>query len=867
MKQVRPLNVAIVGGGPGCKAIMDMIFAEKLSQLNMRLIGVASTDPKALGFLYAQEKGVYNTTDYRDLYKLEDLDMIIELTGNEEMANEIYQTKPQHVRVMDHVAARVFWDVFQVEEQRIAERLRSEELTKLAFAELNQIFETAADGMCIIDKSFDILRVNETFSVLSGLSKDDAVGMKCYEAFSGSHCHTTRCSLTRIIAGEQRVEMDTEKIDQDGRKLPCIVTATAFRDAEGELIGVVENVKDITPRKRAEAALLESEEKYSALVENSLTGVFIHQGGRYIFVNDRFAEMHGYDPEEMLGMDRTLLVHPDDRMTSVQIAAKRLKGEVVPQRYEIRRVTKGGELLWCDMMANRIDYAGEPAIMGNILDITERKRAEEALRESEKRYRTVLEASPDPVVVYDMEGKVTFTNPAFTKVFGWTADELLGRKMSYVPDENWPETQMMIDKVRVGDSFSDVESRRYTKQGNILDVSISAATYADHEGNPVGSVHVLRDITQRRQAETALRESEEKYRALFDNDPNSIFVLDQDSYIISDVNERTLQVYGYKRNELIGKSFKELGTNDYVEGVLAASGPKTRTLCSVYPKVEHERNNGKPFYVNVYACQGKHSEKYGVIVTTVDITESVAKEAQLMQASKMSTLGEMAAGVAHEINNPIAIMLGFTELLIDRVPKDSKEFQMLKTIEKQGISCKKIVENLLVFSRVPEKDTAETDITSNLQKVVNMVKNTLLTKKVDLKTKINQDLPKVRGDSHQLEQVYLNMISNAVAAMGDGGVLTISAHQSGDVIKIDFSDTGHGIPSRTIDKIFEPFFTTKKVGEGTGLGLYMSYGIVKKFGGEIQVTSRTKKAGLESGTTFTVTLPALTPGIQEATTH
>jgi len=562
MKQVRPLNVAIVGGGPGCKAIMDMILAEKLSQLNMRLIGVASTNPEAVGFLYAQEKGVYNTGDYRDLYKLEGLDMIIELTGNEEMANEIYQTKPQHLRVMDHVAARVFWDVFQVEEKRIAERLRSEDLTKLAFAELNQIFETAADGMCIIDKNFDILRVNETFAVLSGLSKDDVDGMKCYEAFPGSHCHTPRCSLTRIIDGEQRVEIDTEKLDQDGRKIPCIVTATAFQDTEGELIGVVENVKDITPRKRAEAALLESEEKYSALVENSLTGVFIHQDGRYVFGNDRFAEMHGYDPEELLGMDRTLLVHPDDRTTSVQTAAKRLRGEAVPQRYEIRRVKKDGEFLWCEMMANRIEYAGKPAIMGNILDITERKRAEEALRESEKRYRTVLETSPDPVVVYDMEGNVTFTNPAFTKGFGWTADELLGKKMRYVPDENWPETQMMIDKVRAGDSFSDVESRRYTKQGNILDVSISAATYADHEGNPGGSVHVLRDITQRRQAETALRESEEKYRALFDNDPNSIFVLDQDSHIISDVNKRTLQVYGYKRNELIGKSFKDLGTND-----------------------------------------------------------------------------------------------------------------------------------------------------------------------------------------------------------------------------------------------------------------------------------------------------------------
>lgn len=257
MKQGDILNVAIVGGGPGCKAIIDMIFAEKLSELQMKLIGVACTNPKAEGYRYAQERGIYTTKDYRDLYKLEDLHMIIELTDREKVANEIARTKPDHVRFMDHVAARLFWDIFRIEEERIAQ---------------------------------------------------------------------------------------------------C-------------------------------------------------------------------------------------------------------------------------------------------------------KRGEEALRDSEERYRTVLEACPDPVVVYDMKGKGIYITPAFTEVFGWTPEELLGKKIDYVPDENWPETQMMINKVLAGESFSGVESRRYTKRGNILDVSISAAIYLNRDRIPVGSVHILRDITDRKLVEEALQKA------------------------------------------------------------------------------------------------------------------------------------------------------------------------------------------------------------------------------------------------------------------------------------------------------------------------------------------------------------------------
>jgi PAS domain S-box-containing protein len=487
-------------------------------------------------------------------------------------------------------------------------------------------------------------------------------------------------------------------------------------------------------------------------------------------------------------------------------------------------------------------------------EITHRTLTEAALRESEERYRAVLEASPDAIVVYDTGGNCTYVNPAFTKIFGWTSQELIGKQLDYVPEENWPETQMIIDTVQMGKSFSRIETRRYTKHGSILDVSISAGTHLSRDGTPEGSVHILRDITKRKLAEEALRESQERYRALFDYDPNSIFVLELETFKILNANARGLEVYGYKKEELVGKSFMDLGTDRYLEGVLSQTKIASSILCSEYPKVEHRRKDGHVFYVNVYACQAKHGGKRIIIATTVDITESVTKEALLNQADKMSSIGEMAAGVAHELNNPIAIILGFTELLLERFPVGSKEFKMLETIERQAVNCKYIVENLLTFTRIPHKITSVTDIVASLEKVVNMVKNTLLTKKVDLHTNVEEPLPQAKGDSQQIEQVFLNIINNAVAAMDSGGTLTILACRSDDMVSISFRDTGHGISPKHMDKIFEPFFTTKKVGEGTGLGLSVSYGIVKKFGGDIQVKS--KQEGEDSGTIFTVTLPA-----------
>jgi two-component system NtrC family sensor kinase len=352
-----------------------------------------------------------------------------------------------------------------------------------------------------------------------------------------------------------------------------------------------------------------------------------------------------------------------------------------------------------------------------------------------------------------------------------------------------------------------------------------------------------------------LRSSEERYRSLVESADDMIYTVNKDCKILS-VNRYYRQVTGKEAEQVIGKNLTDVLRYGKPEKICGT----VREVLETSETASHEEHawiGNKEYWLDTkYKPIYTSSERVGaVLIIARDVTEHKSMEAQLFHAEKLASLGALSAGVAHEMNNPIAIILGFTEMLLEKFPEGSREHDILATIERQGNNCKRIIENLLTFARLPQKTTKDTDVVDDLQRVVNVVMNTLVNKKIDLKTDIDEDLPKVRVDSQQLEQVFLNIISNAAAAMDHGGILTIAAHRSDDTVHIDFRDTGPGISPEHMDKIFEPFFTTKKVGEGTGLGLSVSYGIVKKFGGEIRVKSEAGKDGKPRGTTFTLVLP------------
>jgi PAS domain S-box-containing protein len=353
-----------------------------------------------------------------------------------------------------------------------------------------------------------------------------------------------------------------------------------------------------------------------------------------------------------------------------------------------------------------------------------------------------------------------------------------------------------------------------------------------------------------------LKRSEESYRSLIESADDMIYTMDKECNILS-INRYFADLVEQRDEKIVGQNIRffieYIDPNDVGE-VLKKVIEKSETI-----GVEESLRIGTREYLfdtKYKPIMTNEGEVSTVLVISRDITEHKSIEEQLFHTEKLASLGSLSAGVAHEMNNPVGIILGFSELLLEKFPADSKEYNMLKTIERQATNCQRIVENLLTFARIPEKAAIDTDIVDDIQKVVNMVTNTMLTKKVDLKKEIAEDLPRVRGDGQQLEQVFLNIINNAVAAMGDdGGILTISAKRSNNMVSIRFTDTGPGISLENRDKIFEPFFTTKKVGEGTGLGLSVSYAIVSKFGGDIRVKSETSAASGGPGTTFTVLLP------------
>jgi len=248
---------------------------------------------------------------------------------------------------------------------------------------------------------------------------------------------------------------------------------------------------------------------------------------------------------------------------------------------------------------------------------------------------------------------------------------------------------------------------------------------------------------------------------------------------------------------------------------------------------------------------------YAVLGFSRDITDRKKMDEHSYYTEKLASMGTLAAGVAHEINNPLAVILGFTDLLLEKAPPDSQEYDMLKSIERQGINAKRVVENLLSFARHKEHNVEHVDVNKNIETVLSVMGNTLRLNKIILDQQMQDDLPPINVDSGELQQVFFNIINNAIHAMQGGGTLTITTRlYNNDTVEICISDTGSGIKREHRNRIFDPLFTTKEVGKGTGLGLSVSYGIVTKHGGAITYETKTKDEAEETGTVFIIAFPA-----------
>jgi PAS domain S-box-containing protein len=372
-------------------------------------------------------------------------------------------------------------------------------------------------------------------------------------------------------------------------------------------------------------------------------------------------------------------------------------------------------------------------------------------------------------------------------------------------------------------------------------------------------------MTQRLQiSEQDLKASEEKYRSLFDNDPNPIFVFDRTTFQIIDANIRATEKYGYAREELLEMSFRDLGDPEDAEKIRSS----VVEACIFLPKVRHRKKDGSIIHVDIHSCPREHLGEDVIIANIADITDSIQAEAQLIQASKMATLGEMSAGVAHELNQPLnAIRIGSDLLkkMVDRGERLNPDLtsKVSSEIAAQVERAANIINHLREFGRKSDLDELEkVNINKPIRDVFTVLGQQLKLRQIKVNLDLDENISPILGVRNRLEQVFINLVMNArdsieekremVHGEGHEGVLSIRSYQEDGRVVAVVRDNGNGMPESVKEKIFEPFFTTKEVTKGTGLGLSISYGIIKDYEGTIEVESM---AG--SGTIFKISFPAL----------
>ncbi len=362
-----------------------------------------------------------------------------------------------------------------------------------------------------------------------------------------------------------------------------------------------------------------------------------------------------------------------------------------------------------------------------------------------------------------------------------------------------------------------------------------------------------------------LKKSEQRYKSLVENAEDLIFTVDYDGNFLS-INKYGSDFFNKTEADIIGHNLSEFFSWPSAEVLLLMIQDVFDTKEST--QTTHMVIIGDRqlwFNTNFRRLFDEAGNIYAVLGISRDITERKKMEEHSYYTEKLASMGTLAAGIAHEINNPLGVILGFTDLLLEKFPPDSEEYDLLKTIEKQGLNAKRVVENLLNFARHKEHKEEIIDINKNIQTVLAVMNNTLLLNKISVKQDLQDELPLIIADSGELQQVFFNIINNAIHAMQGGGNLTITTRPlNDDKIEIRFADTGQGIKKEHRNRIFDPLFTTKEVGKGTGLGLSVSYGIITKHDGTIAFETKTREESEETGTAFIITFPAAEKAGQRA---
>lgn len=987
-------RVAFVGGGIFCTKLLEFIADEEFPGPRPEVLAIADINMEAPGIRAAKKMGIFTTADYRELYRIEGLEALIEVTYDLSLAETIRKQKPAHIDLIDHFEARFIWDSLHIDhvkrktqwelDERGSDRetvfslfenlarqvtdvierrhARYQEIEQELFRQkrtLAQIIEGSTIPTFVIDQKHVITHWNRAMERLTGLRAEEMVGtrrqwMPFYESERPSMADVIldridEARIEKLYGGKWRKSVLVEGAYEADGFFPnlggegkwCWFTAAPIEAPDGSFIGAIETVWDKTEEKKAEEeierhnrlmtetarALGESEAVMKQIIQGSTIPTFVIDETHTVTHWNRALEvLSGVFSQDIIGTRKQWIpFYRSERPTMADLILdqvdeaqiERLYGghwrrsELIQGAYEAEGFfpNLGGEGKWCWFTAAPIQ-APDGTLIGAIetlWDKTEDKRAEE---EKERHTRelstlcsiyTALSATmnidtalfmtaeelqrfsdADGVCIYLREDdgryrmrygtglsadackKVRLVDD--TSIIAQVAGENRFTLFEDLPEGSSDEIRFLEEQHFVSLAYIPISSKERQNFGVIRLASRQANQFSHGQkdvfeliGNRIG-VAFENAILQER-----YRKSEEKYRTLFNSDPHPTFILDSTTFQILDINQRAKDSYGYRREELIGLSFLSLGDKDDEE-ISEGLDRLEEDQSVMFTKKRHYRKDGEAFYVNINISHARYGETSVIIASTTDISEIVEKETQLIQASKMTTLGQMAAGIAHEINQPLNVMqvsADFLKKMLDRGRALSKEdlASIAEDFQSNVQRASAIIQHMRDFSRQSDVNRTRLDINAPIRDIFKVLGHQLEVHEIDTDIDLAEDLPPILADHNRLEQVFINLVTNAVDAMdakaeasGDDGQkrLTIRSGIEDGMVTVTVSDTGTGMSKAVQEKIFEPFFTTKDVGKGTGLGVSISYGIVKDYDGTIEVRSREGE-----GTTFTLRFPAV----------
>jgi|GEM_PF-241657 len=619
--------------------------------------------------------------------------------------------------------------------------------------------------------------------------------------------------------------------------------------------------------------LRRSERRYRRIFEGSRNMILVlDKEGRLLDINPAGVELLGFSSKdqalEALSLADLFYSSREWKRFQRQMG---LEDFIYDQELTLVRHSGGRLAVLLTSIARR-DQQGE--ILGYdviIKDITERKRFEQEILKEKKTTEGILEGMPIPTFVINRHHRITYWNRACEELTGYRREEMVGTRRHWLPfyPQDRPGLANLVLEQNVS-GLKEYYGGKNLKKSPSFPGAYEASEYFDHirgderylyftaspiygdQGQITGAVQAILDLTEREKLACQLRESEEKYRRLVENSLDGIAVHTIGKLLYA--NKACLEMFGYAHlRELAGVNFLKLVDPAYHQAVQRHL-PEIR----MHPQririfeLKGVKKDGTDFDIEVTSFPTTY-EGQPVLQTHIrNITDKKRLEEQLIRSEKMAAMGQLAAGVAHEINNPLGGILVYSYLMLEELAADHPERPTVEKIVREATRCKEIIKGLLDFSRQLPARMTPTDINQLVDEVLSLVENHLIFQNVQVVKEYAPALPLILGDRGKLEQVFINLFMNAAEAMEGQGVFTVTTRRASRnrYIEIRISDTGPGIPAGYLPRVFDPFFSTKEVGRGVGLGLSISYGIIRNHRGRIYLDTTATE-----GTTFVIELP------------